>query len=78
MIPQVELQWSSASPEQATWEDLEALHQQFPFTSAWGQADIQGKGIVNGPEATTTSQGNKKDSGPNINRPRRESEAWPS
>lgn len=39
MIPQVLVQWSQWPAELATWEDEEALRQQFPKAPAWGQAD---------------------------------------
>jgi hypothetical protein len=41
------VQWSGAPAEQATWEDLDVLNQQFPQAPAWGQAGIQAGGIVN-------------------------------
>lgn len=46
-VVQVLVQWSGCSEEMATWEDLEALRQQFPRASAWGQAEFQAGGIVN-------------------------------
>lgn len=45
-VVQVLVQWSGASEEMATWEDLEPLQQQFPRSHAWGQAGFQGSGIV--------------------------------
>lgn len=33
-ITQVLVQWSGASEDCATWEDLESLQQQFPFAPA--------------------------------------------
>ena len=41
------IQWSGASEDLATWEDMEALKQQFPSAPAWGQAGFQGGRIVN-------------------------------
>lgn len=46
LVTQVRVQCSGGSEEQATWEDLESLRQQFPHGYAWGQADSQGEGIV--------------------------------
>ncbi|KAK1696847.1 hypothetical protein QYE76_013544 [Lolium multiflorum] len=43
---QVLVQWSGASEEMATWEDLDSLKQRFPRAPAWGQAGIQGVGGV--------------------------------
>lgn len=45
-IVQVLVQWSGAPEEMATWEDLEAIKQQFPRSPAWGQAGFQAGGIV--------------------------------
>jgi hypothetical protein len=72
MIPQVEVQWSGASPEQATWEDLAALRQQFPFAPAWGQAGFQGEGIVSEPARSPGDRGNDSEARPRKDRPRRE------
>ena len=41
------IQWCGTSPDMATWEDWEALKQQFPLALAWGQVGIQAEGIVN-------------------------------
>jgi hypothetical protein len=72
MILQVEVQWSEASPEQATWEDLEALRQQFPFALAWGQAGFQGEGIVSEPARSPGNRDNASEARPRKERPRRE------
>ncbi|KAK1695873.1 hypothetical protein QYE76_012570 [Lolium multiflorum] len=40
-IVQVLIQWSGASEDMATWEDLESLKQKFPRAPAWGQAGNQ-------------------------------------
>lgn len=48
-IPQVLVQWSGSTEQQATWEDLESLRHQFPFAPAWGQAGSQEEGIVSDP-----------------------------
>jgi ribosomal protein L21E len=42
------VQWSHLPASDATWEDREALQQQFPRAPAWGQAGLQEGGIVNG------------------------------
>jgi hypothetical protein len=43
------IKWSNAADDAATWEDLEALQQQFPAAPAWGQADFQEEGNVSDP-----------------------------
>lgn len=48
-IPQVLVKWSSLPASLATWEDQEALQQQFPFAPAWGQAGSQEEGGCYGP-----------------------------
>jgi len=55
-ISQVLVQWSHWPVELSTWEDEEALHQQFPQAPAWGQAGSQGGGDVTDqlPAPTTT------------------------
>jgi hypothetical protein len=40
-IAQVLVQWSNLSRELATWEDKEALQQQFPMAPVWGQPGAQ-------------------------------------
>jgi hypothetical protein len=46
--------------DQATWEDIDSLRQQFPTAPAWGQAGFQARGIVNDPTTPSTS-GDAKD-----------------
>jgi hypothetical protein len=41
-VPQVLVRWSGLDMSLATWEDEEALRQQFPLAPAWGQAGPQG------------------------------------
>lgn len=41
------IQWSGVPEEQATWEEMYTLKQQFPYAPAWGQAGFQDRGIVN-------------------------------
>ena len=48
-VAQVLVQWSDGPEEHATWEDLEQLQQRSPAAPAWGQAGIQGVGIVSDP-----------------------------
>jgi hypothetical protein len=40
-IAQVLVQWSNLSRELVTWEDKEALQQQFPMAPVWGQPGAQ-------------------------------------
>lgn len=49
MIPQVLIQWSGWPVELSTWEDEEALRQQFPNAPAWGQAGSKGGEDVTNP-----------------------------
>jgi hypothetical protein len=51
-VAQVLIKWSGAPAGDATWEDLEALKQQFLLAPAWGQAGFQERGIV----SSTTPQ----------------------
>lgn len=65
-VVQVLVQWSGATEDAATWEDLETLKQKFPRVPAWGQAGFQDPGNVSDPAphggdsaedgATTTSE----------------------
>jgi hypothetical protein len=48
LLAQDLVQWSHLPASEATWEDREALQQQFPCAPAWGQAGLQEGGIVNG------------------------------
>jgi hypothetical protein len=45
-VQQVLVEWSGLPRDLATWEDLEALRQCFPYAPAWGQAGLQGGGNV--------------------------------
>jgi hypothetical protein len=45
-IAQVLVKWSNMEEGLATWENREALHQQFLGTPAWGQAGLQDPGGV--------------------------------
>jgi len=44
--PQVLVRWSCTPLERSTWEDEDALRQQFPRAPAWGQAVFQGRRSV--------------------------------
>jgi hypothetical protein len=46
VIPQVLIQWTNLPPQLSTWEDEEALRQDFPWAPAWGQAVSQEGEIV--------------------------------
>ena len=45
-IQQVLIKWSNMLVSLATWEDMEALHQQFPEAAVWGQSASQERGGV--------------------------------
>jgi hypothetical protein len=45
-IPQVLVKWNNLPSALATWEDFEAVRQEFPRATAWGQAVSQGGGNV--------------------------------
>ncbi|KAL0341312.1 UNVERIFIED_CONTAM: hypothetical protein Sradi_4648000 [Sesamum radiatum] len=45
-VPQVLIQWSHSSPEQATWEDYHAVSAKFPDFDPWGQGGKKGGGSV--------------------------------
>jgi hypothetical protein len=65
------IKWSNAAEDAVTWEDLEALQQQFPAAPAWGQAGFQEEGIVSdpAPPGSDTEAGSPKAS-PSPARPR--------
>lgn len=46
VIPQGLIQWSHSPPQWSTWENLNALRHQFPYSPAWGQAASQAEGNV--------------------------------
>ncbi|KAK1617590.1 hypothetical protein QYE76_023107 [Lolium multiflorum] len=54
-VPQALIHWSGMPEDQATWEDIDSLRQQFPTAPAWGQAGFQAGGIVNDPATPSTS-----------------------
>jgi hypothetical protein len=45
VVLQVLVQWSNLPRSLATWEDAEALRQQFPRAPAWGQAGFRQGGM---------------------------------
>jgi len=45
-VQQVLVKWNNLPTSLATWEDYEALRQEFPRAAAWGQAAFQGGGDV--------------------------------
>jgi hypothetical protein len=44
-VPQLLIKWSGLDASLVTWEDAEAIQQQFPQAPAWGQAGAQGEGM---------------------------------
>ena len=73
-VAQVLVQWSGLPAEEATWEDYEALRQQFLRAPAWGQAGFQAPGIVNDLTTMDKSQATQdggEDDGPKVTRPAR-------
>jgi hypothetical protein len=54
-IQQVLVKWNNLSSSLATWEDYEALRQEFPQSSAWGQALSQGGSVSRHPPLNTDS-----------------------
>jgi hypothetical protein len=45
-VPQILVKWSASPESLATWEDAEALKQQFLEVLAWGQAGPKGRGVL--------------------------------
>ncbi|KAL0324014.1 UNVERIFIED_CONTAM: hypothetical protein Scaly_2368500 [Sesamum calycinum] len=45
-VPQVLIQWSHSSPDQATWEDYHAVAARFQEFDPWGQGSKKEKGNV--------------------------------
>ncbi|KAK4391382.1 hypothetical protein Sango_1916000 [Sesamum angolense] len=42
-VPQVLIQWSHTSPDQATWEDYKQIAAKFPGFDPWGQGSNKGR-----------------------------------
>jgi hypothetical protein len=61
-IPQVRVRWSGCDDALATWEDLDAIRQQFPRSAAWGQAASQEGGNVS--NAPSLGHNTATDTGP--------------
>lgn len=74
-VAQARVQWSGGSEDQATWEDVDALRQQFPYAPAWGQAAFQEEGIVSVPATHEEKSISTEDSGPAQARPKRDKKA---
>ncbi|KAI4991968.1 hypothetical protein ZWY2020_040354 [Hordeum vulgare] len=53
-MTQALVKWCDSTTDDATWEDLEFLKQQFPHAPAWGQADFQKGKIIS---STDTRKG---------------------
>jgi len=68
-VSQVLVKWNNLPPELATWEDYEALRQEFPRATAWGQAVSKGGGDVSRRPAVTTEKRTEDGEGPQV-RPR--------
>lgn len=56
-VQRTQVQWSTLSPNLATWEDEDDLKRRFPEASAWGQAASKGGGNV-----TSMGHGQKTES----------------
>jgi hypothetical protein len=71
------IQWSGATTEDTTWEDLVSLKQQFPYEPAWGQAGFQDRGNVSVPAGRNTEAPGQdsEDAGPRPTRTRKKP-AW--
>jgi hypothetical protein len=70
-VQQVLVEWSGLPRDLATWEDLEALRQCFPFAPAWGQAGFQGGGNVTPlpPSSSPQKQPGRREPGRRERRP---------
>jgi hypothetical protein len=66
-IKQVRVLWNYASPGQGVWEDMEQLRRRFPDAAAWGQATLQGEGIVRNTANTSSA---REEPGPSPRPPR--------
>ncbi|KAL0350215.1 UNVERIFIED_CONTAM: Transposon Ty3-G Gag-Pol polyprotein [Sesamum radiatum] len=58
-VPQVLIQWSHSSPEQATWEDYHVVSAKFPDFDPWGQGGKKGGGSVATLTENTTSKSSR-------------------
>jgi hypothetical protein len=69
-IQQVLVKWNNLPASLATWEDYEALRQEFPRATAWGQAVLQGQGGVSSPsKQASTSAAEGRPTTPRVRRP---------
>lgn len=64
-VPQVLVKWSHLPLDLSTWEDEEALRQEFPRAPAWGQAISRGGGDVTNTRVLGASTEPNDDAGPN-------------
>lgn len=67
MVSQILIHWSSLPVSLATWEDEEALRQDFPTTPTWGQAVSQGGRDVTRPLSSSPKENKKHQSLKNQN-----------
>jgi hypothetical protein len=77
-VQQVLVKWNNLPPSLATWEDYEALRQEFPRATAWGQAAFQGGGDVSSTPAKAAALASEDDPStshpkerPKANRPKK-------
>ncbi|CAD6238507.1 unnamed protein product [Miscanthus lutarioriparius] len=68
-IPQVLVKWNNLPSALATWEDFEAVRQEYPRATAWGQAVFQGGGDVS--HRSNSAQDGAPGSRPGGRRPRK-------
>jgi len=68
-VQQVLVKWNNLSAELATWEDYEALRQEYPRATAWGQAVFQGEGNVS--NSPTAQSGGDDEGRPKSLRPKK-------
>ena len=66
-IQQVLVKWNNLPPSLATWEDYDALRQEFPRPAAWGQATFQGRGSVSSVPAQAAAS--SSEDGPATSKP---------
>ena len=79
-VEQVQVKWSHAPMEEATWEDVEALRQRFPRAPAWGQAGSEELGNVSNQGGNGTSASDPQAQEAQLGRPKRRTKnpAWMS
>ncbi|KAL0361148.1 UNVERIFIED_CONTAM: Retrovirus-related Pol polyprotein from transposon.6 [Sesamum radiatum] len=67
-VPQVLIQWSHGSPNQATWEDYKDMAAKFPRFDPWGQGSKKGGRSVALVGKNTILSGKNQMSGTNLSR----------